>query len=602
MKNIFSLIVLLSAAFVAWAQPNPDTLWTARIGGSAIDYCHAIVQSDDGGYLLAGETVSYGDHASDAYMVKLNSNGVQQWYRTYGWLTPVTTNAFVAVQQTDDYGYILVGKTCVTYVNYMYAVRTYANGDTAWTRMYYDRFSSADLWAKAVMQTADDGFLIAGYEASASPTSFVCLVRLAANGDTLWTNFMRSRQTIVLETCEAMARSPEGGYVLVGRQSVGTNSANALLMKISEVGGVEWVHAYGYESDDVFHSITATADGGYIMAGESYVDASQAYDIYVVRVTAAGDTVWTRRIGGTGSDKATSVHEVTGGFVIGAETASYGAGNHDFYLTKLSVNGDPMWSRTYGGSDYEICDAMQKTGDGGFVLAGATQSFGAQSFDVYVVKTGPDQPGGTCPLLCQDAIPISVGETINQCSFHGSGEHHWFTIQLTAGLYRFELNGFSSPSDYDLYTYLNCSDPNPTGCGGNLVGPEDFSCQVTGTLNVLVEVDAYSGPYGSYWLRISRTEAADPTDAGVPAKFDLFNYPNPFNPTTTIRYDVKTTGFVSLKVFDVLGREVATLVNGTVAAGSYSTVWNAGELPSGVYLCRMDATNFTQTKKLMMLK
>jgi hypothetical protein len=97
--------------------------------------------------------------------------------------------------------------------------------------------------------------------------------------------------------------------------------------------------------------------------------------------------------------------------------------------------------------------------------------------------------------------------------------------------------------------------------------------------------------------------SATPSAAVIPMEFVLdAPYPNPFNPTTTIRYDVKETGLVTLKVFDLLGREVAILVHGTVPAGSYSVEWNAGDLPSGVYLCRMEADGFQQTRKVVLLK
>ncbi|MFH1011345.1 MAG: right-handed parallel beta-helix repeat-containing protein [bacterium] len=97
--------------------------------------------------------------------------------------------------------------------------------------------------------------------------------------------------------------------------------------------------------------------------------------------------------------------------------------------------------------------------------------------------------------------------------------------------------------------------------------------------------------------------SATPTRAAVPLDFALHpNYPNPFNPTTTIRYDVKETGLVSLKVFDLLGREVVTLFDGETSAGSHTVIWDAGGLPSGVYLCRMEAERFVETRKLMLLK
>jgi hypothetical protein len=92
-------------------------------------------------------------------------------------------------------------------------------------------------------------------------------------------------------------------------------------------------------------------------------------------------------------------------------------------------------------------------------------------------------------------------------------------------------------------------------------------------------------------------------DAGVPTQFALEqNYPNPFNPTTMIRYELPVASTVSLKVYDVLGREVATLVNERQEAGAYSVAFNANALSSGIYFYRLQAGNFISTKKMMLVK
>src|SRR5208283_3788289 len=80
------------------------------------------------------------------------------------------------------------------------------------------------------------------------------------------------------------------------------------------------------------------------------------------------------------------------------------------------------------------------------------------------------------------------------------------------------------------------------------------------------------------------------------------NYPNPFNPTTTISFDIPSLSFVSLKVFDILGREVSTIISGAMQAGSYTRQWNASAFASGVYFYRLQAGSFVQTKKLVVLK
>jgi hypothetical protein len=90
---------------------------------------------------------------------------------------------------------------------------------------------------------------------------------------------------------------------------------------------------------------------------------------------------------------------------------------------------------------------------------------------------------------------------------------------------------------------------------------------------------------------------------GTPKTFSLLqNYPNPFNPTTTISFNLSSRLFVSLNVFDLLGREVATIVSEEMSAGSYSLQWNAATMPSGVYFYRLQAGSFTETKRLVLLK
>jgi hypothetical protein len=88
-----------------------------------------------------------------------------------------------------------------------------------------------------------------------------------------------------------------------------------------------------------------------------------------------------------------------------------------------------------------------------------------------------------------------------------------------------------------------------------------------------------------------------------PTHFILYqNYPNPFNPVTTISFSLPIKSFVSLKIFDIMGRKVATIVSEELSAGTYSRQWNASNMSSGIYFYQLQAGSFIQTKKLILLR
>jgi hypothetical protein len=89
----------------------------------------------------------------------------------------------------------------------------------------------------------------------------------------------------------------------------------------------------------------------------------------------------------------------------------------------------------------------------------------------------------------------------------------------------------------------------------------------------------------------------------APAQFELKqNYPNPFNPSTSISFSVGTFSYTSLRVYDILGREVTTIFSGAIPAGSYTRQWDASDVPSGVYFYQLKAGSYLETKKLVLLK
>ena len=104
-------------------------------------------------------------------------------------------------------------------------------------------------------------------------------------------------------------------------------------------------------------------------------------------------------------------------------------------------------------------------------------------------------------------------------------------------------------------------------------------------------------------IKFTTATGINPVSGTIPDKYSLEqNYPNPFNPSTSIKFGIKKDGFVSLKIYDLTGREVAALVSGTLRAGSYSVDWNASGLSSGVYFYKLEAGEFTDVKRMALVK
>ncbi len=193
--------------------------------------------------------------------------------------------------------------------------------------------------------------------------------------------------------CEVI-QTTDNGYLIAGTTgSFGLESGQVLLIKTDEEGYEEWRKYYGGPYADQARSMEQMPDGSFVIAG--FTESVQSsYDVFAIKVTAAGDTLWTSKIGGPEWDfcnQAAALND--GGIALFGTTYSFGSGEGDFYLVRLDSEGDTLWSRAYGGSSMETGESIAVASDGGFYLVGSTTSFGAGASDMYVVRT--DSNGDT---------------------------------------------------------------------------------------------------------------------------------------------------------------------------------------------------------------
>ena len=186
-------------------------------------------------------------------------------------------------------------------------------------------------------------------------------------------------------------QTSDGGYIVAGMtDSFGAGEYDIWVLKLSPDGEIEWQKTYGGSGTDEANFIQQTSDGGYIVAGMTDSFGAGEYDIWVLKLSSTGDIEWQKTYGGSRWDETPSIQQTSDGGYIVAGSANFGGGSRDFWILKLSPDGEIEWQKTYGGSDHDFAHSIQQTSDGGYIVAGYTFSWGAGSEDFWVLKLSSD--------------------------------------------------------------------------------------------------------------------------------------------------------------------------------------------------------------------
>jgi len=418
------------------------------------------------------------------------------WEKTFGgsgW-----DEAF-SVEQTTDGGYIIAGETYSSGNGGwdIYLIKTDASGNATWEKTFGGIY---DDYAESVRQTTDGGYILGGTTTSigAGGEDFY-LVKTDASGNTEWEQTFGGSEN---DNADAARQTTDGGYIIVGQTSyydvdAGVYVDDVYLVKTNTSGNMTWEKTFGGTSWDDAFSVQQTADGGYIIAGatESYGTGG---DVYLIKTNASGNLDWWKNIGGSEDEYAYSIQQTTdGGYIMAGETFSYGAGSYDFYLVKTDASGNTEWEKTFGGSGYEAANSVHQTTDGGYIIAGTTTSYGAGQRDVYLVKTDASGNmewekiiGGSSPDYAESAKQTADGGYIiaGVTKSYGAGETDVYLVKL------------SSPSNTPVGSDVTVSLDNGT------VNFPDVSVSGTTTITTLTENPVDPTPSDFYVIEGSFTE------------------------------------------------------------------------------------------------
>ena len=406
---VVGLLVLAAITLASYNLASAQSMahWRAVLGGGADEFAHAVDLADDGGYVIAGETRSYGSGAQDGWLVKLDAHGQEQWSQAYG---GAESDVIYAVQKTADGGYILAGEThssdgaTVSQSDY-WLLKTDADGAVEWERSFGNSEQSLNLGveetsdvARSVRQTRDGGYVLAGSSSGSSGTG-VWLLRTGPDGDLLWS---RNPGVATGVVAYDVVQTADGGFTVAGSGSSAGGGSDAILIKTDFNGDTKWTKSFGGEYNDEARALILTSDGGYALSGFSWSYGAGLSDFWLAKVDEEGRLAWERTFGGVARESAHSlVQTADGGYALAGWSESFSSGDQ-FWVVKTGPTGRQQWSRAYAqaaASGIAVRPApagarsIRQTEDQGFIIAGWTGAIpGAR--DILAIKIPPieDRP------------------------------------------------------------------------------------------------------------------------------------------------------------------------------------------------------------------
>jgi hypothetical protein len=386
-----SLIFLLFPVSVSAIE------WAKTYGDTA---AQSIQQTTDGGYIVAGATGPF-VYDLDALVMKLDSSGNIDWQKTYGDRWGAWDKA-KSIQQTADGGYIVAGY----FERYLWVFKLDSSGTIDWQKAYGVIDSPYTYEARSIQQTADGGYIVAGATFEIGYKDAL-VMKLDSSGNIDW-------QKIYVEgAAQSIQQTADGCYIVAG-----FDGGNIWVLKLDNSGNVVWRKTYAGDYLIYTFSLQQTADGGYIVAGGSG-------DFWVLKLDESGNVVWHKTYGGNGNDQAQSIQQTAdGGYIVaGLIDFSYtgGVDYADVWVFKLDESGNVVWQKTYGGvgESYDVANSVQQTADGGFIVACVIGDFstGPSSFGSLILKLDSNGEIPGCGIMhTSDALIMEPSLSVEDTS------------------------------------------------------------------------------------------------------------------------------------------------------------------------------------------
>ncbi|MCD4818721.1 MAG: T9SS type A sorting domain-containing protein [Candidatus Cloacimonetes bacterium] len=464
--------------------------------------------------------------------------------------------------------------------------------DTLWTNTYGDANNDS---STCIRQTTDGGYIIVGNtDPDGNEMNDIWLIKTDENGNQVWDAIFGGDQN---DFSIIGQQTSDGGFIIIGTtESFGIGMQDFWLIKTDENGNEEWNQTYGSIENDRAQYVEQTADGGFILTGGTGNLEDDHQDFWLIKTDEYGNMEWEQTYGGTGNEKAYTVHQnPDGSYILSGLTESFGNGAFDMWLIKTDEFGNELWNRTFGGTENENAYSMQILPNGGYILAGVTKSYGQGDYDVWLIEVD------------------SLGFEIWNETYGTPQVDYCYSVDITSDG-NYVLGGLtnSTPnSDFDVLA-IKVSDQ----------GEELWTAKVGGSLNdfaIFVEqtddggyiLTGYSNSFGNgdndiYAVKLDADNINSSDEIfNKPSGLNFLNYPNPFNPSTTISFDLITKDVqdAKLEIYNLKGQKIRQY---SIFNDQSSIIWDGTDearnrVSSGIYFSVLKNNGNTLTSKKMLL-
>lgn len=537
---------------------------------SGLDMGRSIINRVDNGYAIAGYSYNAvcGIGPFDWMFLRIKSNGTFESVRLLG--TASDDKCYSLVQSPNDSGYILAGNMFTSSKSRATFVKLDKSSSLIYSKRIHDSLNSQYL---QVIRDPSNVYGFTGWNEKAIGVKLrnkLLVTQYNSTGLMNWGYRYNSFVTSALESksneqAYSICFQTSGSfYGVAARTDYFSGTANIwdiMLLKLSYTGAVIWkkVYRFNLPSTNYYPSteprkIIPMSDGGFVVVGFTNAYVQNEKDIIVFRVNASGGLMWSKTYGNTGTIEEGNSIILDDNYLVITGTTRRPTTSNNALLMKIPVTGGaPIWTRIWDATTtdtdagYDLVKSNVSAPDG-YAITGETLR-GANLQDPFLWRTNVN---GVIPVVhCEDS-----------------------TI----------MQNYDNPHKLDsfLIARVKVSDKQwspaiiTPGCNDNLI------CSGTGS----------SSPTGF-----------EEDNINLITKYSLRqNYPNPFNPVTTIKYDIPENSFVTIKVYDVSGKEVVSLVNEIKSYGSFEVKFSGENLSTGIFYYKLTAGNYSEVKKMILIK